>query len=235
MKTIACVIIISIVLISPTFAQDTTSAAKIDTVLFLQKALMDLQKKIYNEVEYVAPLANKSVGVEFNLARILATAGRDYPSISGTFSLFAVTRSGELAFPYYYQHGTTKQHELFGSGSYDVPVTLVNLDATYRHFLGKHQAGIYFSGGVRYTYINGIEGPDFIIFSVKQSGAESSANRFGAYFGVGYLYFTKSGFYWGTSFIFGRFFGGEKHYQEVILDDGPYIIDMEFLKFGYAF
>jgi hypothetical protein len=58
----------------------------------------------------------------------------------------------------------------------------------------------------------------------------------GAYFGIGYRYFTKSGFYWGTSLIYGRYFSaGDRDIQEVILDDSKTIFDFEFLKFGFAF
>jgi len=217
-------------------AQDSTSAAKIDTLLIYQRALMEAQQKIYNEIHYVEPLANKTAGIELNLARLLVSSGQDYFTFSGTFSLFNVNRSAELAFPIFYQNGTKRNTDSFNSGSYDVPLTLLNLDATYRQFLGRHQDGFYFSAGARYTYIKGIEGADFIIFSVNTGGHEITTSKVGAYFGIGYRYFTQSGFYWGTSVIYGRYFSDDnRDIQEVLFDDSKTIIDFEILKFGFAF
>ena len=235
MKSLATLILTLLAVSSFALAQDSTAAAKIDTLLINQKALLELQQQMYKEAHYVSPLANKKIGIELNLARLLVSTGQDYVTLSGTFSLFATTRAGEIAFPFFYQSGTSRKRDAFNDGEYDVPLTLINLDATYRHFLGKHQDGFYFSAGTRYTYIKGLEGEDFIIFSVSQGGQESSIHKVGAYFGLGYRYFTDSGFYWGVSVIYGRYFGGEREYQEVLLDDGKMIIDMELLKFGFAF
>ena len=216
--------------------QDSTSAAKIDTILLYQRAMMEAQQKIYNEIHYVEPLANKTAGIELNLARLLYSSGQDYLTVSGTFSLFNVSRSAELAFPVFYQHGTKKNTDSFNNTSYETPLTLLNLDATYRQFLGQHQDGFYFSGGVRYTFIRGIEGHDLIIFSVNSGGPEITTSKVGAYFGIGYRYFTRSGFYWGMSVIYGRYFSNdERDIKEVLLDDSKTIIDIEILKFGFAF
>jgi hypothetical protein len=90
--------------------------------------------------------------------------------------------------------------------------------------------------GTRYTYIKGIEGTDFLFFSSNSSGPEATTRKVGAYFGIGYRYFTQSGFYWGTSLIYGRYFSGDQRdIQEVIFDDSKMIIDIELLKFGFAF
>jgi hypothetical protein len=167
---------------------------------------------------------------------LLVSSGQDYLTVSGTFSLFNVSRSAELAFPIFYQQGTKKNTDSFNSTSYNIPLTLLNLDATYRQFLGQHQDGFYFSAGVRYTYIKGIEGADFIIFSINSGGPEITTSKVGAYFGIGYRYFTKSGFYWGTSVIYGRYFSDDtRDIQEVLFDDSKTIIDFEILKFGFAF
>ncbi len=236
MKSITSIIVTSIFLASLASAQDTTTNAKIDTVLIYQRAMMEMQNKIYQEVHYVSPLVNKSAGIELNIARLLYSSSQDYFTLSGTFSLFAVSRSGEIAFPFFYQTGKSTKTESFTGNKYDVPLTLLNLDATYRLFLGKYQDGFYFSVGTRYTYIKGLEGKDLLIFNVNQGGIESTTNKVGAYFGIGYRYFTQSGFYWGVSVIYGRYFGGERDYQEVLWgDDGKTIVDIEFFKFGYAF
>ncbi|MCI0708390.1 MAG: hypothetical protein L0Y80_13000 [Ignavibacteriae bacterium] len=214
-------------------AQDTT-AAKIDTVLLNQKAMMELQQKMYDETQYIPPLANKTMGIELNLARLLASSADNDFTLAGTFSLFAVTRRGEIAFPFFYQKSTSTVQNGFDNTEYKFPLTLVNFDATYRHFLGKYQDGFYFSTGVRYTYIKGVEGTDFFFFS-SGSEVESSMHRFGAYFGAGYRYFSESGFYWGISVIYGRYFGDWKGYHDVLFDDQKVLIDMELLKFGFAF
>jgi len=220
----------------PAVAQDPTSAAKIDTVLIYQKAMMETQQKIYNETHYVEPLANKTAGIELNLARLLVSSGQDYLTVSGTFSLFNVNRSAELAFPIFYQNGTKRNTDSFNGSSYNVPLTLLNIDATYRQFLGQHQDGFYFSVGARYTYIKGIEGADLIVFSINTGGPEITTSKVGAYFGIGYRYFTRSGFYWGTSVIYGRYFSNDnRDIQEVLFDDSKTIIDIEILKFGFAF
>lgn len=235
MKSIVSLMVTFILVPILAVAQDTTAGAKIDTMLIYQRAMMEMQQKIYDEVHYVEPLANKVAGIELNIARLLVSSGQDYLTVSGTFSLFNVSRSAELAFPIFYQHGTKRRTDSFNNKSYDVPLTLVNLDATYRRFLGRHQDGFYFSVGSRYTYINGIEGTDFLLFSFNSGGPEVTTHKVGAYFGIGYRYFTRSGFYWGVSVIYGRYFGGERDYQEVLLDDGKTIIDIELLKFGFAF
>ncbi len=96
----------------------------------------------------------------------------------------------------------------------------------------KRQSSSY-SAGSRYTYIKGIEGTDFAIFNFNTGGQQATA---GAYFGLGYRYFTRSGFYRGVSLIYGRYLtGGERDFQEVLLDDMETIIDIELLKIGFAF
>jgi hypothetical protein len=236
MKILSLVISIALFIPYLATAQDSTVSAKIDTVLLYQRAEMELQKKIYEEVRYEEPLANKHAGIELNLARLLVSSGQDYPTISGTFSLFNINRSAEVAFPVFYQNGTKRESGSFGGTGYDVPLTLLNVDATYRQFIGKHQDGLYFSAGTRYTYIKGVPGADFLFFSISTGEGTVKVSKVGAYFGIGYRYFTKSGFYWGTSLIYGRYFsGGDRDIQEVILDDSKTIFDFEFLKFGFAF
>ncbi len=235
MKTVRLIALATILLSLPAIAQDTTLTSKIDTVLQNQRTMLQMQQQILGAVQPPPPLAGKSAGIELNLARLLVSTASDYFTLSGTVSLFSVLRSGEIAFPFFYQSGTGKMKDSFNGTPFEVPLTLLNLDVTYRHFLGKVQDGFYFSVGARYTYIKGLEGADLIVFSVNQGGPESSTQRLGAYFGLGYRYFTQSGFYWGTSLIYGRYFGGERDYLEVLWDDGKIILDVELLKFGYAF
>jgi hypothetical protein len=60
-------------------------------------------------------------------------------------------------------------------------------------------------------------------------------NKIGMMFGIGYRYFTKSGFYWGTSLSIGRYFTGNNHINSGFLDGTKYIVDFEILKFGVTF
>lgn len=221
--------------LSVAHAQDTTVTTKLDSLLLRQQIMLELQRSMLEEMSYVSPLLNKHVGAELNLARLLVSTGQDYLTFSGSFSLFAVTRSAEIAFPFFLRTGKGESKEMFGGEKYEVPLTLFNLDATYRRFLGRHQGGFYVSGGMRYTYIHGIEGTDYFFFGASGDDQESTMHRVGAYFGIGYRYFSHSGFYWGTSLIYGRYFGKARDYQEVLLDDGEVILDLEFLKFGFAF
>ncbi len=167
-----------------TNAQDTTSNSKIDTILSNSKKMLDLQQKTYNELAQ-EPLANRRFGIEFNPGRLLLASADNFLVLSGGFSLFAVDRSVEIAFPYYYQNGTSKDE--------NYPLTLLNLDAAYRRFLGRHQDGFYLSAGTRYTYIKGEEGTTFIIFSKGTHGANITTSKIGLYFGIGYRYFSESG------------------------------------------
>jgi hypothetical protein len=230
MKSISIVVLISTIFVPfIAAAQDTTTNAKLDTVISLQRQTLELQQKTYGEV-YSEPLANKSFGIEFNPAYLLLASTSDYLILSGGFSLFSVDRSAEIAFPVFYQSGTRK------SDSH--PLTFVNLDATYRRFLGRHQNGFYISGGVRYAYIKGEEGSWIAdLFLPETQNPIITTQKFGAYFGIGYRYFSESGIYWGTSIIVGRYFTDDTRDIRGVspLETGKGILDFELLKFGIAF
>lgn len=210
-------------------AQDSTGNAKLDTVIQYQKQISREQAAIYNEVvRYKEPLADKKFGVELNPAYLLASAANSYFVLSGSLSFFDVDRHAEIACPVFYQSGTSKnEHDL----------TLWNQDIQYRRFLGQHQDGFYISGGLRFTHIRG-ESTDFYFWGIG-SGTTSdmiTTNKLGAMFGIGYRYFSSSGFYWGTSLIYGAYFSAdERTVYGVTLDDTKTILDFEILKFGYAF
>jgi hypothetical protein len=219
--------------------QDSTANAKIDTMLIYQRAMMDMQKKTLDAVQYDEPLADKTMGIELDPAYILYSSAGDYLTIPGTISFFNVSRRAELAFPFFYKNGTSHGNNGASGSNYDIPLTLLNIDATWRQFIGKHQDGLYFSGGLRYTYIKGVggNGVDLGIFSINFGrGVPLTVSKIGAHFGLGYRVFTKSGFYWGTSLIIGRYFSNDtRDVQDVTLDDSKLIFDMELLKFGFAF
>jgi hypothetical protein len=129
-------------------------AAKIDTVLTNQKAMMTKLDKIYREVEYVDPLANKTAGVEFNPAYLLLASADDQLVLSGGFSWFSADRNAEIAFPIFFRNA--------GKDGND-PITF-SVDSHYRRFLGQHQGGFYLSASVRYQYLHGREDVDDMPF-----------------------------------------------------------------------
>ena len=211
-------------------AQDTTASAKLDSVLLNQKKMMELQKIMYEEVRYVDPLAKKTFGIEFNPGYFLLATTGNYTVLSGGFSLFAVDRGAEIAFPVFYKDGIASESD---------PLKLFTIDAIYRRFLGAHQDGLYFSVGLRYAYIDGrgdeLGGVSFGILH-GDTGDRVVQKKLGAHFGIGYRYFTRSGFYWGASVFYGRYFGAdERTVHGAGLDDSKVLLDVEILKFGFAF
>ena len=121
------------------YAQEKTDTAKLDTVLSNQETMMQNQEKILREVTYHDPLADKTWGIEFNPAYLLAASGEDELVLSGGFSLFNVNRHAEIAFPIFYR----------SSDDNDV-ATVFSVEAHYRFFLGEHQGGFYLSASGTY-------------------------------------------------------------------------------------
>jgi len=178
------------------------------------------------KIPSIEPLANKKYGIEFSPIRLLwgwtgEGIGR-YTHLSGGFSLFAVDRHAEVAFPILCVLGTT----------YNVPFRFLNIDATYRRFLGDQQGGFYLSGGLRYAYASGEE---LISYDVP-AGNEIVQSKFGLYVGIGYRYFHHSGFYWGCNLVVGRYLGDDSRLVgDADISDEIFLIDSELLKIGYAF
>lgn len=203
-------------------AQENTSVEnKVDSVLIYQKQLMDYQQRMYAEVKYEDPLANKRAGIEFNpVYTLVASANKNTFALSGTYSRFDFDRKAELAFPFFYMKSDKDR--------------LITLDAHYRKFLGKHQNGFYLSGAMRFAHI---EGTEWVYDYNTYNGYDQKikTNKVGMMFGIGYRYFTQSGFYWGTSLSAGRYFNGNNHISSGFLDGTKYILDFEILKFGITF
>ena len=217
-------------LLSNGFSQDgklDTLETKIDTLIGNQKTMLQNQDKILKEVSYVNPLAGKTFGIEFNPALALIASADGSTVLSGGFSLFSVNRKSEIAFPIFYQNLTG-----------DNKRTSLTIDSHYRYFLGKGQGGFYLSASVRYNYAKGKEANvdlGVIRFSIGETET-INVNRFGAGFGIGYRYFSRSGFYWGTSLTLGRYFtGDDKQIEGETLTNGKAYFDIELLKFGFAF
>lgn len=193
-------------------------SAKIDSIY-------TLQKKMYKESKN-EPLAGKKYGVELNLFRILIIDKA--LTLSGTFSLFNVKKQVEIAFPVYYAKPEDKRD-----------LTTFTVDCHYRYFLGNTLNGFYLSGFARYAYLNGYAGDNDLIHLGNSYGENISENKIGIGFGIGFRKFSYKGLYWGASISFGRYIIGQndKFYGSFLSldDDEKYILDIECLKFGWAF
>jgi hypothetical protein len=175
-------------------------------------------------------LKEKKYGIEFNPVGLLvgianpgAIGARWY--LSGGISLFAVSAHSEIAFPW---------TVAMGRNSHDIPLTIIKIDAAYRHYFGEQQFGLYGTGGIRYGYASGEK---YIASNLRDpTGVKSVHHKFGVYVGIGYRHFWKSGWFWGVNLVVGHYVGNFPHRSgEPDLDDGPILMDAEALKIGYAF
>jgi len=170
------------------------------------------------------PLEGRKFGVEFNIPRLL-TYSDSWQSASGTFSYFDHEDSVEVAFPWLVSN--QKSSGYYGS---DRHFDVINMDIHYRKFLGDKMDGFYLSGFGRVSHLNGL---------LDDEDRYKKTVKFGLGVGLGYRLFPISQrYYWGIGLIVGRYVSGENEiYQDVdfSLEDSPIIVDIEFLKFGYAF
>ena len=201
------------------------------TIVFAQEAKMDSLYK-WNEQMYQEqrndPLADKKFGIETNLLRLLFID--ETVTFSGGFSLFDISRNAEIAFPIFYSNP-------------DDGITFFTTDCHYRHFLGNSQNGFYLSGFVRYANLTGHKKLDNNINYEENfwdddynKGEKISESKFGIGVGIGYRKFSRSGLYWGCSLNLGRYILGENEvfYNDSLVDQ-KFIVNVEFLKFGFAF
>jgi hypothetical protein len=224
--------VIVLMLVSiPAKAQDSTNSAKLDSLILYQKIMLDQQEKIYDElVRYREPLANKKFGIEFNPAYMIASISRSYFVFSGGISLFSIDRKAEIALPIFFQNGKNNGGDF----------TEWDQDLIYRRFLSRHQDGFYFEGGVRYTHIREPYENWYYYdgYNYRPSSSVNTTDKLGMMFGLGYRYFSTSGLYWGISIKYGAYFGHDDHHYDGVLllaNDSKTILDIEILKFGYAF
>jgi len=220
-KLVLLLAILCLALINRAVAQDsnTSDSAKLDSILALQK---QMNKRLDKN-----PLKDKTFGVELNLFRLLSID--EAFTISGGFSLFDIDRRAELAFPIYIQL-PQENYEL----------TAVTVDGHYRYFLGERQGGFYVSAFSRLAYLNGISNDNYSIDeNATIQGSKESVLKVGLGVGIGYRIFSYKGIYWGTSLSVGRYFIGknDNFYSSFldINDDASMILDIELLKFGWAF
>ena len=197
---------------------------QVDTLMLNQKKMLANQDLILEEVTYIDPLEGKKYGIEFNPAGfLLSTTSDEGFTITGSLSLFSVSKSAEIAFPIYY---SVREDDL----------RIFHFDSHYRNFTGKHRNGFYLSSGIRFTQLRGREGYSFFYWDNNVSNEITSVTKVGLIFGIGYRIFGKNGWYWGTSLFAGRYFT-DTEYSIVGAGavDSKAIIDMELLKIGKTF
>ena len=232
MKNIGFILILTLSSLAAQ-ADDTTKIEviekKVDVIDKKVDTVIEKQERIYGKVEN-NPLQGRKYGVELNLFRLL-TIQDDYSSFSGTVSYFNHALNAEIALPFFYLSDRY-------SGNIG-KFTLFSVDAHYRHFLGDTLNGFYVSGFGRLARLHGRTGDDWQwFFDSNAAHPYATENKFGIGVGIGYRIFSKNGIYWGTSLSAGRYISGKNDKflnSTVSYDDSQTIIDIELLKFGYAF
>ena len=197
---------------------------QVDTLMLNQKKMLANQDLILEEVTYIDPLEGKKYGIEFNPAGfLLSTTSDEGFTITGSLSLFSISKTAEIAFPIYYKVGKED-------------LKLFHLDSHYRLFTGKNRNGFYLSTGIRFTQLRGREGNSYFNWNLDESNEITSVAKVGLIFGIGYRIFGRNGWYWGTSLFAGRYFT-DTEYSIVGAGnvDSKAIIDMEILKIGKTF
>lgn len=189
------------------------------------------------------PLGDRTQGVEFNFFRLLSI-GQEATALSGTYSLFNTQNNTEIAFPIMFSQS---EHEGYLDNK---NMTSFTADAHYRKYLGERLDGFYLSGFTRIAHLSGVLGKDDYSYYYssdygstyeRATSKTGSETKIGIGFGIGYRIISTNGFYWGASLSLGRYLIGDsdKFYESegasTELDDEEIIIDIELLKFGYAF
>lgn len=169
------------------------------------------------------PLEGREYGVALNLTRFL-TYSDSWKSASGSFSYFNQEEKIEIAFPWHIAHYTDQIDE--DEEHFDV----YNLDIHYRKFLGEEMDGFYLSGFTRLSYLNGLA-------SDEESYIKTP--KLGLGVGIGYRILPKTNrYYWGVGLIVGSYVLGDNYRYKHVgfgIEDAQIIVDIELLKFGYAF
>ena len=214
-------IILFYIFISMCVSQDEN---QLDSLMLNQKKMLANQDIILEEVSYIDPLKGKKYGIEFNpVYFLLSSSNSEGFTLTGSVSLFSISKSAEIAFPIFYSKGEND-------------LSIFHIDSHYRYFIGKHRNGFYLSSGLRFTYLRGKEGKSFFAWEYDVTNEIINETKIGLTFGIGYRIFGANGWYWGTSLFGGRYSTkGEHSVLGAGAADRIQIIDMEFLKIGKLF
>lgn len=221
-------------------AQETTPSNNSESLERIEQKLdrltqtADKQDKAYLD----QPLGDRTQGIEFNFFRLLLV-GEGETALSGTYSRFNTKNNTELAFPVMLSRGehSTRLSQVES-------LTTFTADAHYRKYLGERLNGFYLSGFARMAYLSGVvdDGQDSYFMSSRDIPTNKDSElKLGVGFGFGYRIISTNGIYWGTSLSVGRYLVGksdnflESDGLSADIDDSEIIVDVELLKFGYAF
>ena len=264
MKTMACIIALTLLPLAVHAGDatkiDGTAGKKIDTEHERQlRAEEKVENAPVNEIKHREKEGlpeGRQYGVELNPVRFLqpmvthsdVAAYKSYRSYTGTVSYFSRALNAEFALPFMW---VSNKYEHRESGE-NTRFSLISLDGHYRHFMGDTVNGFYLSGFGRFARLHGRTGeepvrrksssgaPGEVLYTVFDDATHpyKTKNKFGMGVGIGYRNFFKNGMYWGASLSVGRYISGKKHqfiHDAAGGDDEQNIIDVELLKFGYAF
>lgn len=232
------VYLILVILFSFVFAEEKTATQslsvedKIALMLINERKIAKNRELIYKE-EYENPFKDKDFGLELNIPFLLISAAPQNRLLSGTISFFYPQSKIELAFPFLLYTITDEW-----KNTSDTKYGSASLDIHFRKFFGDYLDGFYISAFARATYIKGILGEDFMYdYGEELSGDYGTQKKFGLGLGIGYRVFSKYGIYWGTSLSIGKYYTDENNMfaNNMFFEDSKSIIDIEFLKLGYAF
>lgn len=155
-------------------------------------------------------------GMAFNPALLLAGMGYNVLYLSGGVSLFNMAPHGEINIPVFYRKYKEENEQL------------LTIDWNYRLFFSRAKNRFFVNAGIRYARLTGKK--------EKDKSQQISIDKFGAFFGIGYRYFSKIGIYWGSGIILGTYFTDDSDkIRGAFMDQGKFLFDFELLKFGYAF
>lgn len=188
--------------------------------------IYDTQQVMYKELRN-NPLEGKKYGIEFNVFRLLLV---DNFSLSGSFSFFDPERKTEISIPVYYFIADSR-----------TATDIFTIDCHYRYFLKNTLNGFYLSAFGRIAKFDGYYDTYEYEKSYDEYYHKKSITDIGLGVGIGYRIFSYKGLYWGTSISFGRYLGGndlsrfEFDNNDLFIELDKQIINIEFLKFGWAF
>lgn len=213
-------------------ADDDASQEKLDSLIKLQnetaKQIEEIDqttKKIYKEQKN-NPLENKSFGIELNPFWLFFL--NEGFHLTGGFSFFNIDRDAEIAIPIVFRN------------DYDSDVNTFFIGGHYRYFLGNTQNGFYLSGLGEYNFTR------YLALSYDTTSNEFDEHtrgnqRAGLGIGIGYRKFSYKGLYWGFSFSVGRYMWKQNDFEGISTEGfisevtNDLLLDIELLKFGYAF
>ena len=228
-------------------AQENTEAENPNTLERIEKKIdvIAAQSNNSTRINIEQPLGDRTEGFEFNFFRLL-TLGEDETSLSGTYSFFNTENNTEIALPFMFSSADHTSYYGYDVIDNNEKLTSFTIDAHYRKYLGHRLDGFYISAFVRAAYLNGVKGESDGYSSHSQQEGFTHYNKgselkLGLGFGIGYRIISDSGYYWGASLSLGKYLVGESDIfldaegMSATLDDEEFIIDVELLKFGFAF